>query len=102
MEEAKRFNLNDTISFEDEDSDSGNEDEADNENYKKKKSKSKVNKNKVNNREKLFSYYPLTCKIKLNINCKHIIELIMIEYRKLNIDLFESKHMDAWYLSLFI
>jgi hypothetical protein len=67
LEEAKRFNLNDAISFDDEESDSGNDDENENENYKKKKSKSKTSKKKVTNREKLFTCFPLTCKIRMRI-----------------------------------
>lgn len=66
LEEAKRFDTNDSISFEDEDSDS-NDEETDND-YKKKKSKSKASKKKANDREKLFNTFPLTCKLKININ----------------------------------
>lgn len=46
LDDAKRFNLNDTITFDEDDSDSA-EDENDNENYKKKKSKSKLSKKKI-------------------------------------------------------
>jgi len=65
LEEAKRFDQNDQITFDDEDSDS-NDDENDND-YKKKKSKSKANKKKLSTREKLFKTFPLTCKLKMKI-----------------------------------
>lgn len=92
LDDAKRFNLNDTITLgivfflsylnfkkslvfiynlffkDDDDSDSG-EDENENENYKKKKSKSKLSKKKSSNREKLFTCYPLSCKVAINVNC---------------------------------
>lgn len=65
LEEAKRYNLNETITFDDEDSDSDDDDE----NYKKKKSKAKVSKKKANNRDKVFNCYPLSCKVTINVNC---------------------------------
>ena len=64
LDEAKRYNLNETITFDEEDSDSDDENE---ENYKKKKSKSKVNKKKLNNKEKVFKCYPLSCKVTINV-----------------------------------
>lgn len=65
VEEAKRFDTNDTINFDDEDSDS-NDDEGDY-SEKKKKSKSKANKKKVNIRDKLFKTFPLSCKLTIPI-----------------------------------
>jgi hypothetical protein len=62
LDDAKRYNLNEKIVFDEDDSDSENE-ENDSEHYKKKKSKSKMNKKKANNRDKLFNRFPLSCKV---------------------------------------
>ncbi len=63
LDEAKRFSLTDSICLDEEDSDSDNDEENDN----KKKSKSKSNKKKSSNRDKVFNYYPLRCKVTFNV-----------------------------------
>jgi hypothetical protein len=85
LEEAKRFNINETISngkisikkntkklksryvwleipLDEDDSDSANEDDE-SEHYQKKKSKSKQNKKKSSSKDKIFNPYPLSCKV---------------------------------------
>ena len=66
LEEAKRFTLNEATVLEDEDSDSNDEDNE-NEAYKKKKSKSKSSKKKLSNREKVFTRYPLSCRVTVDV-----------------------------------
>lgn len=65
LDEAKNFDQNDQINFDDEDSDS-NDDENDHDN-RKKKSKSKANKKKLSIREKIFKAFPLSCKLKMKV-----------------------------------
>lgn len=71
IEEAKRFDTTDLISFEDDESDSGDDDNETE--YKKKKAKDKASKRKQNNREKLFKTFPLSCKLHMQISCKNLI-----------------------------
>ncbi len=60
--------------------DSGEEDEED-EIYKKKKSKSKSNKKKASVTDRVFSSYPLSCKV--TFNCYgNICLIICFEYHK--------------------
>lgn len=62
LEEAKRFSLSaaENIYLDEDDSESDNDDEID----AKKKSKSKSSKKKSSNRDKVFSVYPLKCKVR--------------------------------------
>ena len=65
LDEAKRFDTNDTISLlDDEDSDSDDEAEY---SEKKKKSKSKASKKRVNVRDKLFRTFPLNCRLTIPV-----------------------------------
>jgi len=69
LEEAKRYDLADTLILDDSESDS-NDDEADTDYKKKKSGKAKSSKRKVDTREKLFSKFPLSCRLTMQIDCK--------------------------------
>jgi len=69
LDEAKRYDLSEILSLEDSESES-NDEETDNYYKKKKTSKAKSSKKKINIRDKLFSKFPLSCKLIIQIDCK--------------------------------